>query len=57
MKCVLVLAEHIPSRINEDGNGAHDTILGTETEEIQYSTQNQKQWQSLHINSLISISI
>jgi hypothetical protein len=28
-KCVLVLAEHIPSSINEDGNGAH-TILGTE---------------------------
>jgi len=31
MKCVLVLAEHIPSRFNEDGNGAHDTILGKET--------------------------
>jgi len=31
MKCVLMLVEHIPSRINEDANGVHDTILGTET--------------------------
>jgi len=31
MNCVLLLAEHIPSRINVDENGAHDIILGTET--------------------------
>jgi len=31
MNCVLLLAEHIPSRINVDGNEAHDSILGTAT--------------------------
>ena len=31
MKCVLVFPEHIPSKLHEDGNGVHDTLLGTQT--------------------------